>query len=68
MTYVRTKRTKYLHTAGCFKIYNYRGSPDSTNFGSKDNRVIKRIVLIGDWFFTKTHEIDKFDFQSPLFT
>ena len=45
----------------------YRGSPDSTNFGSQDNRVIRGIVLIGDWFSTKTREIDKFDLQSPLF-
>ena len=44
-----------------------RGSPDSTNFGSQDNRVIRGIVLIGDWFSTKNREIDKFDFQSPLF-
>ena len=26
----------------------YRGSPDSTNFGSQDNHVIRGIVLIGD--------------------
>ena len=45
----------------------YRGSPDSTNFGSQENRVIRGIVLIGDWFSTKTREIDKFDLQSPLF-
>ena len=44
-----------------------RGSPDSTNFGSQDNHVIRGILLIGDWFSTKTHENDKFDFQSPLF-
>ena len=36
------------------------------NFGSQDNRVIRGIVLIGDWFSTKTREIDKFDFQSPI--
>ena len=24
-------------------------------------------MLIGDWFITKNREIDKFDFQSPLF-
>ena len=35
------------------------------NFGSQDNRVIRGIVLIGDWFSTKTREIDKLDFQSP---
>ena len=30
------------------ELSNYRGSPDSTNFGSQDNRVIRGIVLIGD--------------------
>ena len=30
-----------------YKMY-YRGSPDSTNFGSQDNRVIRGIVLIGE--------------------
>ena len=30
-------------------------------------RSIKGIVLIGDWFSTKTCEIDRFDFQSLLF-
>ena len=45
----------------------YRGSPDSTNFGSQDNRVTRGIVLIGDRFSTKKREIDKFDFQNPLF-
>ena len=30
------------------KFSKYRGSPDSTNFGSQDNRVIGGIVLIGD--------------------
>ena len=37
------------------------------NFGSQDNLVIRGIVLIGDWFSTKTRKIDKLDFQSPLF-
>ena len=45
----------------------YRGSPDSTNFGFQDNRAIGEIVLIGDWFSTKTCEIDKLEFQSALF-
>ena len=48
------------------KLY-YRGSPDSTNFGFQDSRVIRGIMLIGDWFSTKTREIDKLDFQSPPF-
>ena len=32
----------------CLFFFKYRGSPDSTNFGSQDNRVIRGIVLIGD--------------------
>ena len=51
----------------CLPTLKYRGSPDSTNFGSQDNRVIREIMLIGDWISTKTSEIDTFDFQSPLF-
>jgi hypothetical protein len=35
--------------------------------GSQHNRVIRGIVLIGDWFSTKNCETDKFNFQSPLF-
>ena len=47
-------------------LSTYRGSPDSTIFGFQDNRVIRGIVLIGDWFSTETREIDAFDFQSPF--
>ena len=46
---------KVLMSNSCHVIYisqnvfkRYRGSPDSTNFGSQDNRVIRKIVLIGD--------------------
>ena len=38
----------------------------STNFGSQGFRVIRGIMLIGDWFRTKTREIDRFEFQIPL--
>ena len=44
----------------CWLFWKYRGSPDSTNFGFRENCVIGGIVLIGDWFSTKTHEIGKF--------
>ena len=39
-----------------------RGSSNSTNFGYQENRVIRGIVLIGDWLNTKTHEISQFPF------
>ena len=34
----------------------------STNFGSQGFRVIRGIMLIGDWFSTKTCESDTFDY------
>ena len=66
----RSNGTYFWHDLICFiviYIVKYRGSPDSTSFGFRENRVIGGIVLIGDWFSTKAHEIGKFDFQSHLF-
>ena len=48
------------NSSGAALKVNYRGSPYSTNFGFQDDRAIGGIVLIGDWFSTKTREIDKF--------
>ena len=33
---------------GCLSLFNYRGSPDSTNFGPPGDRTIAKIVLSGD--------------------
>ena len=49
-------------------VLRYRGTPDSTSFGSRDNDVIRGIVLNEDWFSTKTCEIDKSIFKVPFFT
>ena len=45
-----------------------RGSRNSTNFGSQENRVLRGIMLIGDWFSTKSREIEigQLNFQSPI--
>ena len=54
-----------IHSFGIdYGQFNYRGSPNSTNFGSQGIHVIKGIVLIGDWFFTKACKFGQFDFQS----
>ena len=39
---------------------NYKGSPDSMNFGPQENRVIRGIVLIWNWLSTKIRDIGQF--------
>ena len=49
------------------KKTEYRGSPDSTNFGLPGNRVIGKIVLIGDWFSSKMVKLANSIFKVHFF-
>ena len=60
-------KSNTVNSHSCAWVY-YRGSPDSTNFGFHESRVIRETVLIEDLFSTTAHKIGKFDFQSPPFT